>query len=339
VSIRPGSAGADPQGKPCPPVAQTQSTSTGAFLIFPTFTMNALGGYDGVEPDFGYNQPYAIPPGGDPSQDVIGELATEVTVPGHVIGVLANIRSYGTWQDATPGVAPYGGHCAGVVFTFGTPFLANNAPPPPPATTIVQAPPFAQGAALVAEISHGWHIGSIATLPGPAATATTYVHIPTCTWLQSGVPQQPVQLHAIKAVQEDGLTLFLVYNLTVTPGAVTWTWGDGTQSQSGPDEQPPSAIPQYNATAQTWTDPCAVSHRYPAVSSGVGISASQTFTVSITVSWSDGVAVHTAPVACDPVTQGPCALTIGAADGWSSGPHPVAQIEPVPYLPPPPPAP
>ena len=56
--------------------------------------------------------------------------------------------------------------------------------------------------------------------------------------------------------------------------------------------------------------------------------------VAITVSWSDGVSVHTASVPCNAATGGPCTLTIGPAQGWQSGPHPVDQIEPVPYIPP-----
>jgi hypothetical protein len=42
--------------------------------------------------------------------------------------------------------------------------------------------------------------------------------------------------------------------------------------------------------------------------------------------------VHTMPVACD-AGGGACQLTIVPGDGWQSGPHPVDQIEPVPYQP------
>ena len=69
----------------------------------------------------------------------------------------------------------------------------------------------------------------------------------------------------------------------------------------------------------------------PTVSAGATITATETFTVTITVSWSDGVTVHTQPVACDASTGGACHLPLGPADGWQSGPHPVDQIEPVPF--------
>ena len=69
--------------------------------------------------------------------------------------------------------------------------------------------------------------------------------------------------------------------------------------------------PGYNASTQRWTDPCAVSHDYAEVMTGATITATETFTVAITVSWSDGVAIHTEPVPCDP-NGGDCHLTIGA---------------------------
>jgi hypothetical protein len=75
-----------------------------------------------------------------------------------------------------------------------------------------------------------------------------------------------------------------------------------------------------------------VSHDYADVSPGATITATETFTVTITVSWSDGVAIHTEAVACDS-GGGACRLTLGPGDGWQSGPHPIDQIEPVPYQP------
>ena len=69
------------------------------------------------------------------------------------------------------------------------------------------------------------------------------------------------------------------------------------------------------------------------MSAGRTIAATQTFTVNITVTWSDGVRITSQTVACDPTTGGNCALTVGPAQGWVSGPHPVDQIEPVPFYP------
>jgi len=325
----------DPEGKVCPNTITLHPggrTIVSVATFYPSFTRNAQGGYDGYDAAFGYNQPNAIPANGDPSQQAIGDNATAANIGGHIIGVGAFLDQRGTWHDATPGIPPYGGSCQGFAFTYSTPYVAGDAAPPIPPPQVLDQPPFASGAALMAQLTGQWRIGTIDTLPGPQPNITTYVHIPTCAWLNSGVPTAPVPLHAIKTTTENGVTLYLVYNLTVSPGPITWDWGDGSSSQSGPVETAPASMPQYDPSAQTWTDPCDVSHHYPTVSAGVTITATQTFFISITVSWFDGVAVHTAPVACDAANEGPCQLTIGAANGWASGPHPVSQIEPVPVI-------
>jgi hypothetical protein len=336
----------NPQGQACPQATTFHPIpgqipgpgNQGGFIvvirIFPTFTRNQHGGYDGVDANFGYKIANAIPPGGDPSQVQLGAPVTSATMAGHVIAVAAFLQTRGAWQDAhsTP---PYGGYCAGVSFSFGQPYIAGDAPPPPPPATVLNAPPFALGSSLLAEVTRSWNIGTLQTLPGPSSTARTYVHIPTCAWLKSGVPTTPTLLHAIKTAQSNGFTLFLVYNVTVTPGTITWDWGDGTQSTSaGPVESQPATLPSYDPTSQTWTDPCQVSHQYATVSDGRTISASEAISVSITVTWSDGVNVYTRPVPCDNATGAACSLAITPAQGWQSGPHPVDQIEPVPFSPP-----
>jgi hypothetical protein len=335
----------NPEGKACPdntafhvrPAPRGPGAPRGSILrvltIYPSFTRNAKGGYDGVDATFGYRQRNAVPPGGDPNQTQIGAPATAATVPGHVLGVSAWITVLGTWQDASP-VPPYGGSCQGAQFAFGPPFIAGNAPPPAPPRTVLDNPPFGVGPALLAQVTRQWRIGVVSTIPGPAQSAPTYVHIPTCAWLESNVPTGTTVFHALTSTVSSGVTLFLLYDVTVTPGTVTWDWGDGTQTQSATaPESSPSTLPLYDPTAQIWTDPCAVSHRYDVVANGRTITATETFTVTITVSWDDGVAIHTEPVPCDPATGGTCALQIGAAQGWTSGPHPVDQVEPVPYFP------
>lgn len=306
------------------------------FSIWPTFTLNSQGGYAGSAPAFGYNLANAIPSGGDPGQNNIGQLASANTVAGHYIAVGAYVIRFGTWQNAQP-TPPYGGSCVGAVYQFGFPYIAANAPPPLPPTATLNAPPFATGPALMAQIARTWNVGTVQTLPGNTPTTRTFVHIPTCVWLASSVPTVPVPFHTVTTTNVAGYTLFLVYNVQVTPGPVTWDWGDTTQSiTSSAVESPPSTLPQYDPTAQTWTNPCGIAHAYSAVSDGRTITATEPFTAVITVTWSDGVSVHSASVPCDAVTAGPCALTIGPAQGWQSGPHPVDQIEPVPYNPPPP---
>jgi hypothetical protein len=304
------------------------------FSIWPTFARNAQGGYDGSAPAFGYNATNAIPPGGDPAQNAIGQLAAANTVAGHYIAVGTYVIRFGVWQNAQSN-PPYGGSCVGAVYQFGLPYIAGNAPPPIPPRAVLNTPPFASGPNLVAAITRSWNIGSLSTLPGPGATARTFVHIPTCVWMASTVPTIALPFHTVTTTTIAGYTLFLVYSVQVTPGPVTWNWGDSTQSTStAAVESVPATLPAYDPTAQTWTNPCSVSHAYASVADARIITATETFTITITVSWSDGVAVHTASVPCDPVTGGPCALTIGPAQGWQSGPHPVDQIEPVPFIPP-----
>ncbi|HKR99914.1 MAG TPA: hypothetical protein VJU79_10425, partial [Candidatus Dormibacteraeota bacterium] len=224
--------------------------------------------------------------------------------------------------------------CVGAKFSFSAPYIVGNAAPPPPPRGVLDKPPFGTGPQLLTAVTKQWRIGTLAVLPGVVEqTSPTYVHIPTCAWLDSNFPSSTSLFNAVTSTVSAGVTLFLLYDVSVIPGQVTWSWDDGTQSTStAPPELPPTSLPSYEPTSQTWSDPCPVSHRYAAVSPGRTITASETYTVAITVSWFDGVSVHTQSVPCDPVTGGSCALTLGAAQGWISGPHPVDQIEGVPFF-------
>jgi hypothetical protein len=330
--------GPNPQGISCPAPTIFHIGPGGGVVavlaIHPRFTMNKLGGYDGVDAPFGYAAANAIPPGGDPLAIAVGSPATAANIGGQLVAVTAYLRVRGTWQDAQA-VAPYGGSCVGAVFVFSAPWLAGAVVPPTPPPAVLTTPPFPIGPHLVAALTGAWTIGSVATLPGPAATARTFVHIPTCAWTRSDVPTAPAPFHALSATQVGGYTFFLLYEVTVTPGPVLWRWGDGTSSTvAGPVENGPASLPTYEPSTQQWTDPCQVSHAYATVSAGTTITATETFTITITVSWSDGITVHTQPVVCDAATGGACRLSLGPADGWQSGPHPVDQIEPVPFAPP-----
>ena len=335
--------GPNPQGMSCPEShlfhVGPGSPSPGgeviaALSIYPGFAKNGDGGYDGYDAQYSYAITDAIPAGGDASDTAPGSLATAANVDGHIVAVTAFLRTRGAWQDAEP-VAPFGGRCEGATFAFSPPYLAGNAPPPAPTTTILNNPPVPIGADLVAALTKSWVVGDIAVLPGGEPTSRTFVHIPTCVWTDSTVPVAPVPYHALTTTVTGGYTLFLLYDVTVTPGPVAWNWGDGSSSIApGPIEQGPALLPSYDPSTQGWSDPCAVSHDYAHVAQGATITATETFTVTITVSWSDGVAVHTMPVACG-AGGGACHLTLGPGEGWQSGPHPVDQIEPVPYQPPP----
>ena len=336
-------AAPNPQGMSCPAV-HVIHLGPGApgpvggilefLVIHPRFTKNAAGGYDGADPAFGYDVPNAIPPGGDATAIAPGSPATAANIAGQVISVTAYLHVLGTWVDARP-VPPYGGSCQGAQFTFGAPLIAGDAAAPAPPQSVLQTPPFPTGPTLVAHISQSWTIGSVETLPGSDRTSRTFVHIPTCVWTRSTVPAAPEPFHALTETIDDGYVVFLLYDVVVMPGPVTWTWGDGLSTTApGPVEAGPTSFPAYDPSTQHWSDPCAVSHAYGSVSAGATITAAETFTMTITVSWSDGVTVHTEPVPCDPVSGGACRLSIGAAQGWQSGPHPVDQIEPVPFSPP-----
>lgn len=308
--------------------------------IYPTFTRNSTGGYDGHDAYFGYDAPDVVPASGASQGYAPGSYpVTADNIAGHVIGVSLFIGGPGAITGPSrpiPGV-PSGpaGSCAGgaITYGFGFPFVAGDAPPPSPPNSVLSTPPFPLGVALAADLMGHWRIGTISTLPGPDATTRTFVHIPTCAWLDSNVPQAPTALHAIKTATYGGYTFFLMYQVDVTPGPVTWNWGDGaiTTTDSAPNSAPPT-LPSYDASAQTWTNSCTVWHAYATVAQGRTVTATQTFTTSVTVAWSDGVGAHSAPVACA-ATGGPCVATVGPKQGWSSGPHPVDQIEPVPFNP------
>ena len=163
-----------------------------------------------------------------------------------MIAVTAFLRTRGTWVDAQP-VAPFGGSCRGATFSFSPPYLAGDAPPPVPPTTVLNNPPFPIGANLVAAVTKSWVVGGIDVLPGGDATSRTFVHIPTCVWTESTVPVAPVPYHALTTTVIDGYTLFLLYDVTVTPGPVVWSWGDGSSSiAAGPTEQGPGTVPSYD---------------------------------------------------------------------------------------------
>ena len=316
------------------------------YTIWPSFTRSQDGGYDGHDAWYGYDVPDAIQPGGNPVLTDNGDPATAANMAGHAIAVTLEIASTSAWSASSlqwsaqrngivGPIVPTTCSNGAITYGFGEAYLDGSAPASAPPSTVLNAPPFGVGPALLASVTGKWRIGTIGTLPGPDTNTRTYVHIPTCAWLDSDVPTAPTSLHSVTStVVDNGYTVFLVYNITVTPGAVTWDWGDGTQTSSlDASEAAPATLPSYDATAQTWSDPCSVSHQYATVSDGRTITATQTFTIAITVLWNDGLATQSQTVACNAATGGACTLSIGAGQGWQSGPHPVDQIEPIPFSP------
>ena len=322
--------------------------SPGAYFytIWPSFMRSKDGGYDGHDAWYGYDVPDAIQPGGNPALTDNGYPATAANMAGHAIAVTLEIASTSAWSASSlqwsaqrngilGPIVPATCDNGAITYGFGQAYLDGPAPASTPPSAVLNAPPFGVGPALLANVTGTWRIGTVATLPGPDTTTRTYVHIPTCAWLDSGVPSEQTTMHSVTSTTvTNGYTVFLVYNITVTPGAVTWNWGDGTQTASfDAPEAAPATLPSYDAASQTWSDPCSVSHNYATVSDGRTISATQTFTIAITVLWNDGFATHSQTVACNAATGGACTLSIGAGQGWQSGPHPVDQIEPIPFSP------
>lgn len=362
ATIKPGGtdSGGTPTAAPppypapgCPPAFGYLPPSSGPkfYTIYPYFTRNDTGkyagSYAGYDAWYGYDVPDAIQPGGNPDLTYNGAPATAANMAGHVIAVELEVAPTSAWSSSAllwsqqtggllgpdvPGTCNNGT----ITYGFGQTYIAGLAPASKPDPSVVNAPPFGLGPTLLASLTGKWRIGTVSTLPGPGNTTRTFVHIPTCAWLDSAVPTAPETLHSVTStVDTDGYTLFLVYNITVTPGPVSWDWGDGTQTASvEAPESAPATLPAYDASSQTWTDPCSVSHHYATVSDGRTITATQSFSVAINAIWSDGVTVNSQTVPCD--ARGPggdCTLTIGAGQGWQSGPHPVDQIEPVPFSP------
>ena len=316
------------------------------YTIFPSFMRNTTGGYDGHDAWYGYDVPNAIQPGGNNTLTQTGYPATAANMAGHSIAVDIEIGPTSAWpshaiwwSQQTQGLLgpDTTGTCDNgqISYGFGQTYLYGPAPAQRPPDAVLDSPPSGVGPTLLATVTGKWHIGSVRTLPGPGDTTPTFVHIPTCAWLESSVPPAPTTLHSVTpTVDSDGYTVFLVYNVTVTPGTVAWDWGDGARTASlDAPEAAPATLPSFDAASQTWSDSCSVSHRYATVSDGRTITATQTFNIAITVIWSDGVNVNSHAVACDRAANGPCTLTIGAGQGWQSGPHPVDQIEPVPFSP------
>ena len=333
----------------CPPgfgymPALTAANPTETEIFYPSFTRNANGGYDGTDTWFGYNERNAIPPGGDAWRTDLGDPATAANIAGRKIAVEVVIGETDNWPAAVPkwnldyyqpvpGAAQGSCDNGSISYGFTQPMIWGEAPPPAPPLSVLDAPPFGVGPTLLAGVTGSWRIGTVSTLPGPGNTSRTFVHIPTCAWLDSGVPTATAFLHAITTAQSRGYTLFLVYNITVTPSGVTWNWGDGAQNTSlDAPEAGPASLPVYDAASQTWTDPCSVSHSYATVDTGRTITATESFSVHITVSWNDGVRTYMDTVPCD-TSAVDCTLNIGPAQGWQSGPHPVDQIEPIPFSP------
>lgn len=132
-----------------------------------------------------------------------------------------------------------------------------------------------------------------------------------------------------------GVSAVFRYQLTMRPGPIHWSWGDGTGSDTADGGRPawPTARDQ----------DCPVGHVYHHVSSGVVITVTRDIYVTASVAWFDG---HRSHVGCFdaagrilPGSGAPdaCATTeVRSLGERSLGPVPVEQVEAIPVQPTPP---
>ena len=189
---------------------------------------------------------------------------------------------------------------------------------------------------------HSFRRGGIVS--EPANGSPTYVGVPTCVGLDTGLPTGsrtpnpftltlPLSLRGVAG--QLPVTVSGRVAVAIVADGVQWNFhdpsGDATvHGQGSPDPTAPNGTPTYDAATGTWPDAaakCAVYHQYRglAAAPGVVITASEHFHIEVSGVYSTGAA---APVSFAYVYEPPDSPVL-----WSSGPYPVYQIEAVPYAP------
>jgi hypothetical protein len=189
---------------------------------------------------------------------------------------------------------------------------------------------------------HSFRRGSIVT--EPVDGAPTYVGVPTCAGLDTGLPTGsgtpnpftltlPLTLKGLAGT----LPVSVSGRVAVSIGAdgVHWDFHDPSgdtrvHGQDASDLSPPAGTPTYDAATGTWPDAdakCDVYHQYRglAAAPGVRITATEHFHIEVTGVYSTGAA--------SPVTFAYRYEPPDSPVTWTSGPYPVYQIEAVPYAP------
>ena len=200
---------------------------------------------------------------------------------------------------------------------------------------MLTTPPFPTGADLTTALTRNWTVGTVEMIPGSSATSRTWVHVPTCAWMASTVPTAPDPSHALTSTVVSGYTLFLLYDVTVTPGTVAWSWGDGSTTMAPRSGRARPSKPSGIRPVDAALDRSLRGE--PRLRGGVGgrddhgdrdVHGDDHRQLERRCRNAHASRWHAMPTA-----GGACRLTIGPGDGWQSGPHPVDQIEPVPYQP------
>ena len=175
-------------------------------------------------------------------------------------------------------------------------------------------------------------LGTIRYIPDDQTVHHGYVHTPTCFWVEGDqlpAPNNELVAYQYKTVNMAGpygpITMSLLYVIDVKPQAVHWDFGDGTTATGFQSTQPPT--PAYHPDSDSWTDQCAVDHRYDQVREAPGytVTAWQTFDVTTTLYWANGL------------PGGSGSTVIASASGpitrtWPTIQIPVDQIQSVPVV-------
>jgi hypothetical protein len=221
--------------------------------------------------------------------------------------------------------------------------VVGAAPPSLNAQVTTAVPSFTAQVNQIADaLWHSFRRGTIVSRP--AAPGPTYVGMPTCVGLDTGLPTgtrtpNPFTLSLPLALRGTAGSLPVTVSgrvaVSIVADGVHWDFHDSSgdiavHGQDSTDAPPPRGTPRYDARTGTWPDAaamCPVYHQYRGLSSspGVLITATGHFHIEVSGVYSTGAA---APVAFAYRYQPPDSPVT-----WASGPYPVYQIEAVPYAP------
>ncbi len=235
------------------------------------------------------------------------------------------------------GVPVYGPeYCSGLtVAGTDSPFLQSHM-----STTV---PTFTTQVNSIADaLWHSFRRGSIVS--EPANGSPTYVGVPTCVGLNTGLPTGsgtpnpftltlPLSLKGVAGALP--VTVAGRIAVSIVADGVHWDFHDpagdvSVYGQGSSDPSPPTGTPTFDAASGTWLNAdqvCTVYHQYRglAAAPGVMVSATEHFHIEVSGVYSTGSA---APVSFAYRYEPPDSPVV-----WTSGPYPVYQIEAVPYAP------
>jgi hypothetical protein len=189
---------------------------------------------------------------------------------------------------------------------------------------------------------HSFRRGGIVS--EPAAGAPTFVGVPTCVGLDTGLPtgsRTPNPFTLTLPLMLDGVAGSLPVAVSgrvavsIVADGVHWDFhdpsGDATvHGQGSADPSAPDGTPTFDAATGTWPDAdakCTVYHQYRGLvaAPGVTVTATEHFHIEVSGVYSTGSAT--------PLTFAYAYEPPDSPVNWSTGPYPVYQIEAVPYDP------